>query len=119
MFQPIAMSGDIFSREREFCLHFIKNNKTDGVSFDFNISNSSVDLIVKYSNLHNWDSEKGRYDIDNLWKAYNLAFIGYKPHCNVLKYRTCDSKFVTEYTFTMLKFNLENFHSREFKSLPY
>ena len=59
MFQPITMSGDIFSREREFCLHFIKNNKTDGVSFDFNISNSSVDLIVKYSNLHNWDSEKG------------------------------------------------------------
>ena len=109
------MSGDIFSREREFCLHFIKNNKADGL----NISNSSVDLIVKYSNLNSWDSEKGRYEIDNLWKAYNLAFIGYKALCNVLKYRTCDAKFVTEYTFTMLKFNPENFHSREFKSVPY
>ena len=89
------------------------------MSFDFNISNSSVDLIVKYSNLNSWDSEKGRHDIDNLWKAYNLAFIGYKAHCNVLKYRACNGKFVTEYTFTMLKFNLENFHSSEFKSVPY
>ena len=51
MLQLIIMSSDIFGRERELCLLFIKNNKSDGLSFDFVISNSSVDLIVRYSKL--------------------------------------------------------------------
>ena len=85
------MSKDIFARERELYLFLIKNNKSDGLSFDFVISNSSVDLIVKYSNPNQWDTEKGRREIDKLWKNFNLAFIGYKSHCNVLQYRTLDS----------------------------
>ena len=108
------MSKDIFARERELCLLFIKNNKSDGLSFDFVISNSSVDLIVKYSNPNQWDTEKGRREIDKLWKNFNLAFIGNKSHCNVLQYRTFGSFYVTEYSFTTLKFNMENFHSSEF-----
>ena len=51
MLQLIIMSSDSFGRERELCLLFIKNNKSDGLSFDFVISNSSVDLIVRYSKL--------------------------------------------------------------------
>ena len=106
------MSKDIFVRERELCLLFIKDNKSDGLSFDFVISNSSVDLIVKYSNPNQWDTEKGRREIDKLWKNFNLAFIGYKSHCNVLQYRTFDSFYETVSFY--LKFNMENFQSSEF-----
>ena len=111
--QLIIMSKDIFGRERELCLLFIKNNKSHGLSFDFTISNSSVDLIVRYSKPGEWDQEKGRRNIDRLWKIFNLAFIGYNSHCNVVTYRT-NMHFVTEYSFTMLKFNVENFRSTEF-----
>ena len=113
MLQLIIMSRDIFGRERELCLLFIKNNKSDGLSFDFTISNSSVDLIVRYSKLDEWDIEKGRINIDRLWKNFNLAFIGYNSHCNVITYKT-NMTFVTEYSFIMLKFNIENYHSPEF-----
>ena len=113
MLQLIMLSRDIFGRERELCLLFIKNNKSDGLSFDFTISNSSVNLIVRYSKLDEWDIEKGRINIDRLWKNFNLAFIGYNSHCNVITYKT-SMTFVTEYSFTMLKFNIENYHSPEF-----
>ena len=113
MLQLIIMSREIFGRERELCLLFIKNNKSDGLLFDFVISNSSVDLIVRYSKLDEWDIEKGRRNIDRLWKNFNLAFIGYHSHCNVITYRS-NMSFVTEYSFAMLKFNFENFHSPEF-----
>ena len=42
------MSRDIFERERELCMLFIKNNSGKNLLFDFSISNSSVDLIVRY-----------------------------------------------------------------------
>ena len=70
------MSKDIFERERELCLLFIKNNKSESLSFDFSISNSSVDLIVRYNNQTDWNIEKGREDINCLWRNFNLAFIG-------------------------------------------
>ena len=70
------MSKDIFERERELCLLFIKNNKSESLSFDFSISNSSVDLIVRYNNQTDWNIEKGREDINRLWRNFNLAFIG-------------------------------------------
>ena len=95
------MSKDIFQRERELCMLFIKNNKSENLSFDFSISNSSVDLIVRYNNQTDWDREKGREDINCLWR-------------NFLNYRTTQSKFVTEYGFPMIKFNIETFHSKEF-----
>ena len=57
------MSKDIFERERELCLLFIKNNNSENLSFDFSISNSSVDLIVRYNNQSDWNIEKGRSNI--------------------------------------------------------
>ena len=110
------MSKDIFERERELCLLFIKNNKSESLSFDFSISNSSVDLIVRYNNQTDWNIKKGREDINRLWRNFNLAFIGYRSECLVLNYRTMQSKFVTEYCFPMNKFNIENFHSKEFSN---
>ena len=77
------MSKDIFERETELCMLFIKNNKSESLSFDFSISNSSVDLIVRYNNQTDWNSEEGREDINRLWRNFNLAFIGYRSECIV------------------------------------
>ena len=44
------MSKDLFDPERELCMLFIKNNEREGLSFDYSISNTSVDLIVRYNN---------------------------------------------------------------------
>ena len=110
------MSKDIFERERELCLLFIKNNNSENLSFDFLISNSSVDLIVRYNNQTDWNIEKGRSNINRLWRNFNLAFIGYKSECVVLNYRTSQCKYVTEYCFPMTKFNIETFHSKEFSN---
>ena len=80
------MSKDIFERERELCMLFIKHNKSESLSFDFSISNSSVDLIVRYNNQTDWNIEKGRQDINRLWRNFNLAFIGYRSECIVLNF---------------------------------
>ena len=82
------MSKDLFDRERELCMLFIKNNKSDDLSFDYSISSASVDLVVPYNDKNDWDIEKGRENIDQLWRNCNLAFIGYKSKCVVLNYRT-------------------------------
>ena len=109
------MSKDLFERERELCMLFIKDNESEGLSFDYSISNKSVDLVVRYNNQNDWDIGKGRENINRLWRNFNLAFIGYKTNCVVLNYRTIHNKFVTEYFFPMIKFNIENFHSKEFR----
>ena len=38
---------DLFLRERELCLLFIRNRK-ENVSIDYPISNKSVDIVVRY-----------------------------------------------------------------------
>ena len=40
------MSRDLFDREQELCMVFIKNNEGEGLSFEYSISNTSVDLII-------------------------------------------------------------------------
>ena len=57
------MSKDLFDRERELCMLFIKNNESDGLSFDYSISSTSVDLVVRYNNQNDWDIEKGRLSL--------------------------------------------------------
>ena len=49
-----------------------------------------------------WDFEKGRLEIDQLWKDFNVAFIGYKPNCSVIRYKHDSGAFVTEYMFPMI-----------------
>ena len=110
------MSKDLFDRERELCMLFTKNNESEGLSFDYSISNTSVDLIVRYTKQGEWDIEKGRENINRLRRNFNLGFIGYKTECVVLNYRTVHNKFVTEYFFPMIKFNIENFYSKEFRN---
>ena len=108
-------SKDLFAREIELCLLFIKNNKKNNVSFDYSISNKSVDKIVHSNSEKDWDIEEGRRNLNRIWKTFNLVFIGYKTDCVVLKYRDSHWRYVTEYFFPMIFFNLENFHSKEFQ----
>ena len=54
------MPKDLFECERELCMLFIKNNESEALSFDYSISNKSVDLVVRYNNQSDWDVEKGR-----------------------------------------------------------
>ena len=109
---------DLFARERELCMPFIKNNMATNLSFDYSITNESVDIIVRYNSEKEWDIEKGRQNLDKLWRNFNLAFIGYKTNCVVLNYRSKTNKFVTEYFFQMINFNFENFRSKEYNK-PY
>ena len=108
-------SKDFFARERELCLLFIKNNENGNVSFDFSISNKSVDIIVRYKLKDFWDVEKGRENLNRLWKNFNLAFIGYKTECLTVQYKDVHNRYVVKYYFPMLFFNIENFHSKEFQ----
>ena len=60
--------------------------------------------------------ESIQIDLNRLWKNFNLAFIGYKAHCTVLKYHNAEiQNAITEYMFPTLNFNIENFHSPEFQ----
>ena len=106
---------DLFARERELCLLFIKNNKKNDISFDYSISNKSVDIIVLSDSEKGWDVEEGRRNLNRLWKNFYLAFIGYKTDCVILQYRDSHWRYVTEYFFPMIYFNLENFHSKDFE----
>ena len=104
-----------FARERELCLWFKRKNEAPGVCIDYSISNKSVDIIV-FHKPGNWDIEQGRNDLNRLSKNFNLAFIGYKTHCTVLKYHNEENQNpITEYMFPMLNFNVDNFHSSEFQ----
>ena len=106
---------DGFARERELCLLFKRKNEASGVCIDYSISNKSVYIFV-FHKPGNWDIEQGRNDLNRLWKNFNLAFIGYKAHCTVLKYHNAETQnAITENMFPMLNFNIENFHSPEFQ----
>ena len=61
-------SKDLFAREREVCLLFIKNNKKSNISFDYSISNKSVDIIARSNSENGWDVEEGRRNLNRLWK---------------------------------------------------
>ena len=104
---------DLFKRERDLCLLFKSRHENNETKIGFFISNNSVDIAV-FHRENKWDFEKGRLEIDQLWKDFNLAFIGYKPNCSVIRYKHDSGAFVTEYMFPMIFFNIDNFHSPEF-----
>ena len=107
--------GDLFERERELCILLMKNRRNENISIDYSISNKSVDLLVYYKDKADWDIENGREDINRLCRNFNLAYIGYKTECLALNYTTQNGFYVTEYVFPMQLFNIDNFHSTEFK----
>ena len=70
--------------------------------------------MVIFHREHEWDVEKGRGEVEKLWKDFNLAFICYRPNCSVIRYRRESGCFVVEYMFPMIFFNIDNFHYPEF-----
>ena len=106
--------GDLFKRVKDLCILFMKNRQNDKVSNEYFISNKLFDVLVFYKHKADCDVENGRQDINRLWRNFNLALIGYKRDCLVLNYKAKD-RYVTEYTFPMHFFNIENFHSVDFQ----
>ena len=107
---------DCFARERELCLLFKRRNEAPGVCIDYFISNKNANVIIFHREV-NWNIKQGEKDLNRLWKNFNLAFIGYKTHCTILKYLHSENKNpITEYMFPMLSFNMENYHSPEFQN---
>ena len=106
---------DLFARERELCELFIRNRRDENTKFTYDISNRAVEICVYYNKRKHWSSSNGENDLNRLWRNFNLAFIGYKDTCLVLKYRK-NNVYVTEYLFPMLYFNVDNFHSLEFQN---
>ena len=111
----MSKSRDLFSRERELCMLFIKNREKENLSFDFSISNKSLDIIVRYRSQRDWDVEEGIKDLNRLWRNFNLSFIGYKSECVLLEYHNSFWNYIPEYFFPMVFFNIGNFHSKEFE----
>ena len=91
--------NDVFACERKLCNVFIEKRKKENVSINYSISNKLVDIIVCYNFEQDWDVEDARNDLKRLWRNFNLAFIGYKTECLILKYRNNTHKFVVEYFF--------------------
>ena len=105
-----------FFNEREDFVIFLYDTGKQTVSINYFLSNKSVDIIVCYNFEENWDVEAARDDLNRLWRKFNPAFIGYDTKCYVIKnfYAHCN-KFGVEYIFPMKFFNIDNFHSEEFK----
>ena len=104
-----------FERERELCELFIKNMKRQEIKFTYDINTSAVSIYVCYKSSCDWNDSDGRKYLNKLWKNFNLAFIGYRHRCIVLKhnrknFRDC----LTEYLFPMIHFNIDNFYSPDF-----
>ena len=106
---------DVFSRERELCELFIRNRRDENIKFTYDISNKAVEICVHYKKKKHWRPSNGESDLNRLWRNFNLAFIGYKEKCLVLNYRK-NNFYLTEYLFPMIYFNIDNFHSLEFKN---
>ena len=106
-----------FERERELCELFIKNSKRNHAKFTYNISAKAVSICVCYEKKADWSNSDGERYLNRLWRNFNLAFIGFRDRCLVLKYNRKKNYFrdyFTEYLFPMLHFNMENFYSLEF-----
>ena len=67
---------DFFHPERELCLLFKQKNEGIGVSINYSITNSSVNICI-FHEEGNQNAEQGRKNLNRLWKNFNLAFIGY------------------------------------------
>ena len=106
-----------FERERELCELFIKNMKKKDIKFTYDISTNAVSICVCYKDRYGWSNSEGKKYLNKLWKNFNLAFIGYKDRCLVLKYDRNKNHFrdyFTEYLFPMIRSNIDNFYSSEF-----
>ena len=74
---------DVFYRERELCELFKSEN--NGFDINFNINSSEVTISVRHSG--NWNSQKGKKNLNKLWENFKLSAIGWENNCKVLNYK--------------------------------
>ena len=93
---------DVFYRERELCKLFKSKKKEFTITFDINPQ--EVTIYVRH--FRDWDSQKGKVILDKFWKNFKLPLIGWKNNCKLFNYkRFIDDEFISEYIFTMQKFD--------------
>ena len=74
-----------FERETELCNDFIRRfGRFKEIKFSYELNTSAVSIVV-YHNTNFWNEKKGRNYVNHLIKKHNLAFIGYKNECLVLR----------------------------------
>ena len=99
-----------FKKETELCNNFIRRfAKFKDIKFSYELNTSAVSIVV-YHKTNFWNEKRGRKYVNRLIKKYNLAFIGYKNECIVLR----KNNFELEYMILMIHFNLDNYYSENY-----
>ena len=70
-----------FEREKEVCDTFVKRFKRQENKIVYKISTKAISIVVK---CKNWRTKKGGEYLNFLIKK-NLAYIGYRNKCLILK----------------------------------
>ena len=104
---------DIFYRERELCELFKSEN--NGFDINFWIDSSEVVIFVRHSGK-NWNVQKGKKILNELWRNFKLPVIGWEKNCSVLNYKDInDDVSISEYIFKMHQFNYYKTLTDEFQ----
>ena len=99
-----------FERETELYNDFIRRfGRFKEIKFSYELNTSAVSIVV-YHNTNFRNEQKGRKYVNQLIKRHNLAFIGYKNECLVLR----KNNFELEYMIPMIHFNLDNYYSENY-----
>ena len=98
-----------FDRERLLCEKFIRRFKRNNeIKFLYEITTTAISIFVQHKS--SWNEKKGKRYLNYLIKKYNLAYIGYKNKCLILKQNDRE----IEYMIPMIHFNLDNYYSKEY-----
>ena len=99
-----------FEREKTVCKRFIRRFKgKNHRKFLYEISTSSISILVNHKRTE-WNEKRGKKYLNYLRKKFNLAYIGYRNKCLILR----ENDRETEYFIPMRHFNLDNYYSKEF-----
>ena len=98
-----------FEREKTICDIFLRRFRNRKFKMLYEINTLGVSIIIKHKPF-DWNEKKGRNYLNKLIKKNNLAYIGYRPRCLILKQNNTE----TEYFIPMQHFNIENYYSSDF-----
>ena len=98
-----------FEREKEVCNSFVQRFKRQENKIAYEISIKAISIVVKSKN---WKNKRGGKYLNFLIKKNNLAYIGYRSKCLILK--KTDKIDEVEYFIPMKNFNMNNYYSSEY-----
>ena len=98
-----------FESEKALCDIFLRRFRNKKFKMLYEINTLGVLIVIKHKPFY-WNEKKGKAYLNKLLKKNNLAYIGYRPRCLVLK----RDNFETEYFIPMQHFNIDNYYSPDF-----